>query len=172
MSTNNNDDIVYVPIPQHLLPTFYRMFPAIMAEAAKQEATTEAVPVGEIERHNLNVIDLSIKAAHEIGADEHPISLASLHDAYLHANPGIGKGRTRNSFDATINFHCINMRARFPDPRNKKKSAPWLVQPAFKRVSRGRYMLLSSNEIAWFRQRVKEDDPHIYDDEYDMDVLS
>jgi hypothetical protein len=169
MDTNNNDDIVYVPIPQHLLPTFYRMFPTVMDEAAKQ--ATVAGPIPETERRNLNVIDLGIKAAYEIGADHHSISLAELHTAYLRANPGIGKGRTRNSFDATINFHCINMRARFPDPANKQKSASWLTHPAFKRIERGRYMLLSPEEIALFRQRVEESDPRVYEGDYKIEDL-
>src|SRR5450631_3250327 len=146
MNTNNNDDdIVYVPIPRPLLSAFYRIFPTILEEATKQNIVAEPAPIPENERHNLNVIDLSIKAAYEIGADRHSISLADLHEAYMRANPGIGKGRTRNSFDATINFHTINMRARFPDPTDRKRSAPWLAKPAFKRVSRGRYMLLSPN---------------------------
>jgi hypothetical protein len=170
MSTNNNDDIVYVPIPQRLLPTFYRMFPTVMEEAARQAAVAE--PVSATEQRNLNVIDLGIKAAYEIGADRHPISLAELHDAYLRANPGIGKGLTRNSFDATINFHCINMRARFPDPANKQKHpAPWLTHPAFKRVARGRYMLLSPDEFVLFRQHVEENDPRVYADEYSIEDL-
>jgi hypothetical protein len=171
---NNDDDIVYVPIPRPLLPAFYRIFPTILEEATKQETVAEPVPtsIPDVERHNLHVIDLSIKVAHEIGADRHSISLADLHEAYIHANPGIGKGRTRNSFDATINFHTINMRARFPDPDNKKKYAPWLAKPAFKRVSRGRYMLLSPNEIALFHLRIEESDPRIYEDEYNVeDVL-
>lgn len=174
MNTNNNDDeIVYVPIPQRLLPAFYRLLPTIMEEATKQETVTEPVPAStpDNERRNLNVIDLSIKAAHEIGADRNFISLADLHEAYIRANPGIGKGRTRNSFDATINFHTINMRARFPEPGNKKKFAPWLAKPVFKRVARGRYMLLSPDEIALFRQRVGEDDPRIYEDEYNIEDI-
>jgi hypothetical protein len=172
---NNDDDIVYVPIPRPLLPAFYRIFPTIMEEAAKQETVAESAPVSTsipaIERQNLSIIDLTIKVAHEIGADQHPISLAELHEAYLHANPGIGKGRTRNSFDATINFHTINMRARFPNPTERKRSAPWLAKPAFKRLTRGRYMLLSPDEIALFHQRVGENDPHIYEDEYNVDDL-
>jgi hypothetical protein len=179
MNANNNDDIVYVPIPRPLLPAFYRIFPTILDEATKQETVSESVPtsipipasIPDIERRNLSVIDLSIKAAREIGADRHPISLADLHEAYLYANPGIGKGRTRNSFDATINFHTINMRARFPDPSNKKKAAPWLAKPAFKRLARGRYMLLSPDEIALFHQRVGENDSRIYEEEYNIEDL-
>jgi hypothetical protein len=177
MNINNNDDddIVYVPIPRTLLPAFYRVFPAIIEEATKIEKATKPeknlASIPAIERQNLSIIDLSIKVAHEIGADQHPTSLAELHEAYLHANPGIGKGRTRNSFDATINFHTINMRARFPNPTDRKRSAPWLAKPAFKRLTRGRYMLLSPDEIALFHQRVGENDPHIYEDEYNVDDL-
>ena len=169
MSTNNNDDIVYVPIPQHLLSTFYRIFPTVMGEAASQEQAAEPLP--ETEPRKFNMIDLSIKAAYEIGADHHPISLSELHAAYIRANPGIGKGRSRNSFDATINFHCINMRARFSEPANKQRLASWLTRPTFKRVSRGRYMLLSPDEIESFKRLVEEGDPRIYEDEYTIEDI-
>ena len=51
------------------------------------------------------------------------------------------------------------------------KSAPWLRQPSFKRVARGRYMLLSDEEIARFRRCVAQNDPMVYEDEYDVDKL-
>lgn len=170
MGTNSNDEIVYVPIPRHLLPAFYRLLPAMMAETAERETVAASVP--DTQKRNLNVINLSIDAARAIGADQHPISLADLHTAYLLANPGIGKGTTRNSFDATINYHTINMRSRFPDPRHKQMPAPWLSQPVFKRVVRARYMLLSPDEVALFHRLVEKGDPRIYEDEYDIDDLT
>ncbi len=170
MQHNSNDEIVYVPLPRHLLSVFYRMLPAMMGETPEGE--TAAASVLNAEKRNLNVIDLSIDAAREIGADKHPISLADLHIAYLRANPGIGKGTTRNSFDATINYHTINMRARFPEPSHKQKPAPWLSRPVYKRIARARYMLLSSDEVRLFQQRVEEGDPRIYEDEYDIDDLA
>ncbi|HEY7420072.1 MAG TPA: hypothetical protein VH593_33145, partial [Ktedonobacteraceae bacterium] len=122
----------------------------------------------ETQRRNLNVIDLGIAAAREIGADQHPVSLSELHTAYLHANPGIGKGLTLDNFGATINYHTINMRSRFPERNNKQKSASWLARPVFKRVRYGQYMLLAPDELALFHKRVDEGDLRIYDDEYDI----
>src|SRR5205085_1623037 len=93
-----------------------------------------------------NLIDLIVTVAYGIGADRHPVSLGELHAAYLRAYPGVGKGASRASFDATVNYHCINMRSRFPDARNPHKPAYWLARPIFKRVARARYMLLSEEE--------------------------
>src|SRR5690348_7569235 len=60
---------------------------------------------------------------------------------------------------------------RVPDPHDKRKLASWLSRPLFKRVARGRYKLLSPDEIALFHERVKEGDPRIYEDEYNIDDL-
>lgn len=166
--TTNNDDIVYVPIPRHLLPILYRVLPAVMAEGTERETLAASTP--SIAKRTL--IDLITKVAYEIGADQHPVSLVDLHAAYLRAYPGIGKGATRGSFDATINYHCINMRSRFPDSRDKQKPAYWLSRPVFKRVAHARYMLLSPNEIALFHQHVETGHPLIYADEYDVADLT
>jgi hypothetical protein len=61
------------------------------------EQVITSVPAPNIEKSNLNVIDLSIEAALEIGADKRQISLAELHTAYLRANPGIKKATNRDS---------------------------------------------------------------------------
>jgi len=135
----------------------------------KQNLRSELILASD--KRNPTVIDLSIKAALEIGADKHPISLADLHNTYLRTNPGITKSLTRASFDAAINYHTINMRSRFFYPDDRRKNAPWLSRPLFKRVARGSYMLLSPDEIALFRQRVQENDSRIYQDEYDVDDL-
>lgn len=128
-------------------------------------------PIPTIEKQNPGIIDMSIEAALKIGADKHPVSLADLHNAHLQANPSITKGRTRDSFNAMINYHTINMRSRFFYPNDKRRLAQWLSRPLFKRVARGRYMLLSPSEVTLFHQRVEEDDPRIYQDEYDVDEL-
>ncbi|GCE27534.1 hypothetical protein KDA_30180 [Dictyobacter alpinus] len=164
----DNDEIVYVPIPKRLLPAFYRMWPALMVEDVKQ-----AMPVeGDPNVVNRTLIDLITKVALEIGAEQHVVSLADLHTAYLSAYPGIGKGATRGSFDATINYHCINMRSRFPDSKDKRKPAYWLSHPVFKRVAHARYMLLSSREIELFHRCVESNNPLIYTDEYDVADLA
>ncbi|HWZ20525.1 MAG TPA: toll/interleukin-1 receptor domain-containing protein [Ktedonobacteraceae bacterium] len=135
------------------------------------EQVITSVPAPNIEKSNLNVIDLSIEAALEIGADKRQISLAELHTAYLRANPGIKKATNRDSFEATINYHTINMRSRFVNPNDKRKHAPWLSRPVFKRVAYARYMLLSSEEVILFHQLVEENDSRIYLDEYNLDDL-
>ena len=63
------------------------------------------------------------------------------------------------------------MRSRFPDPHHRRRAASWLSRPLFKQVARGRYMLLSPDEISLFHQRVKENDPRVYEDEYDIEDL-
>lgn len=170
MRATTDDGFVYVPIPERLLPAYCRWLPTVMAEPPEEEK--DMVPALETQRRNLNVIDLSIEAAREIGADQHPVSLPDLHTAYLRANPGIGKGLTLDSFGATINYHTINMRSRFPERNNRQKIASWLTRPVYKRVGYGRYMLLSPDELVLFRKRVEEGDPRIFDDEYDIDDLA
>ncbi len=118
------------------------------------------------------MIDLGLAAARAIGADHHPVSLADLHAAYLRANPGISKGSTLDSFGATLNYHTINMRSRFPEPRNKQQFTSWLTRPLFKRVAYGQYMLLSPEDLAHFRRLVEAGDPRIYADEYDLGDLA
>jgi hypothetical protein len=167
--TDSHNEFVYVPLPQHLLPAFCQWLLTMMGETA--EGKSVVAPTSEPQKRHLNIIDLSIIAAHEIGADDHPISLAELHAAYLRANPGIGKGTTQDGFGATINYHTINMRSRFPDRNNKHKSASWQSRPVFKRVAYGQYMLLSSDELRLFQQRLEEGDPRIYQDEYNIDDL-
>ena len=169
MIPNSNHEFVYVPLPPRLLPAFYQWVLTMMEEPV--EGKREVASSLDTQRRNLNIIDLSIAAAHEIAAEQHPVALTDLHAAYLRANPGIGKGTTQDGFGATINYHTINMRSRFPDRNNKQKSASWLSRPVFKRVAYGQYMLLSPDELRLFQQRLEEGDPRIYQDEYDIDDL-
>lgn len=162
------DEIVYVPVPRRLLPAFYQALAAAWAEVSAGEPLAQQGQ-GTAKR---NLIDLIVKVASGIGADRHTVSLTELYDAYMRAYPGIGKGTTRGSFDATVNFHCINMRSRFPDVADKRRRAYWLSRPAFKRVARARYMLLSSEEIARFRHCVETNNPLIYEDEYEVADLA
>ena len=170
MLPSSNNEFVYVPLPPRLLPAFYQWISTVMEETVEGKRVPASTPATQ--KRHLNIIDLSIDAAHEIEADQHPVSLADLHAAYLQANPGIAKGTTLDSFGATINYHTINMPSRFPDRNNPHKSASWLSRPVFKRVAYGQYMLLSPNEIRLFHQRVEEGDQRIYRKEYyDLDDL-
>ncbi|GCE09305.1 toll/interleukin-1 receptor domain-containing protein [Dictyobacter aurantiacus] len=119
-----------------------------------------------------NMIDLIVEAAFKISADKQSVSLANLYDEYMNSNPGISKGSTHASFDATVNYHCINMRSRFSDVRKRyQKNAYWITKPLFKRVSRGRYMLLSQEEVTAFQKCVQNNVPLIYEDEYDVSLM-
>ena len=170
-SLRKDDDIVYIPVPRRMLPALYRVLASAMAESSDSDLSALPGGVGpEVTKRNL--IDLTIQVAYGMGANLHPVSLPELHEAYIRAYPGIGKGTTRGSFDATLNYHCINMRSRFPDPADKQKPASWLSKPVFKRVERARYMLLSDDEIAWFRRCVEKNHPLVYEDEYDVANLA
>jgi hypothetical protein len=166
---NTNLEYINVTIQERHYVKFLRWYQALL-ESDEQER--EAIGVPDTQRRNLNVIDLAFDAAHMIGADQRPVSLSELHEAYLQMNPSIGKGVTRESFGATINFHTINMRSRFPDANNKKRPAPWLSRPVFQRVTHGKYKLLSEAEIERFRYRVEQDDTRIFQDEYDLTDLT
>ena len=165
-----NDEIVYIPVPLRLLPAFYRALAVVIAEESRDEGSASSTAAMGAAKQNL--IDLIVKVAYGIGADRHAVSLPELYNAYLRAYPGIGKGTTRGSFDATVNYHCVNMRSRFPDANNRRKSAYWLTRPAFKRTARARYMLLSPDELGWFRRCIEENHPLIYEDEYEVADLA
>lgn len=162
------DEIVHVPVPRRYLPTVIRALADAMSPAVSNAAPAALGALVELRTGRRNMIDLIIKVAHELGADERPVSLAELHHAYMRAYPGIGKGSTRGAFDATINYHCINMRSRFPNVRDRHKPAYWLSRPVFKRVGYGQYELLSGEEITRFRRSVEEDNPLVYKDEYNI----
>ncbi len=168
----DGDDLVQVAVPRRLLPAIYRVLADAMAPTPLEGATTKSfVPAGA-EVLNRNLIDLIMEAARQIGTDQRPVSLTELYNAYRQAYPGVGKGSARGSFDATVNYHCINMRSRFPDVNDRRKPAYWLSRPAFKRVARGRYMLLSDDEISRFQRSVAEDHPLVYADDYDIADLA
>jgi len=169
----DGDNLVQVAVPQRLLPAVYRVLADAMAPIAPDNAAVGAPTPTRTQQVNRNLIDLIVDAATRIGADQEAVSLTRLYNAYRTDYPGIEKGIARGSFDATVNYHCINMRSRFPDANDRrKKSAYWLSRPAFKRVSRGRYMLLSDDEISRFLRYVKEDHPLIYADQYDVADLA
>ncbi len=164
----DGDDIVNVPVPKRLLPAVYRVLADGMAGSGVEDVTRRSHMLTETQVVNRNMIDLIVESAHHIGADRRPISLTDLYNAYRQVYPGVVKGATRGSFDATLNYHCINMRSRFPNVSNRRKPANWLSRPVFKRVARAQYMLLSNEEIARFHHAVEEDNPVVYADEYDV----
>ncbi len=168
----DSDDLVQVAVPRRLLPAVYRVLADAMAPTSLASAATGSHMPTDTQGVNRNLIDLIVEAATRIGADRQAVSLTELYNAYRNAYPGVGKGSTRGSFDATVNYHCINMRSRFPDANNRRKAAYWLSRPAFKRVARGRYMLLSDDEMSGFQRSVAEDHPLVYADDYDVADLA
>jgi hypothetical protein len=167
----DSDEIVLVPVPRRLLPAVYRVLADAMASTAAATTVPGISVRVEDQVINRNLIDLIVDSARHIGADRRPVSLTDLYNAYRQAFPGVVKGASRGSFDATVNYHCINMRSRFPDANDKRKSATWLSRPVFKRVARAQYMLLTDEEISRFQRAVDRGDPLVYADEYDVAEL-
>ena len=69
------------------------------------------------------MIDLILETAQRLGLAVAPRGLTDLHRAYLRDHPDTTVGRSQNSFDATLNYHVINMRSRFPKPREPRARA-------------------------------------------------
>lgn len=110
-----------------------------------------------------------VQVARKIGADRQPRSPSELYKAYLQEFPKTTS--SSESVGATLCYHCINMPARFPDQRNRRKPAAFLTRPFFKRVGHGKYMLLTDKEIERFKRCYTENHPLIYEPEYDVDNL-
>lgn len=110
-----------------------------------------------------------VQVARNIGADRQPCSPSELYKAYLQEFPKATS--SSESVGATLCYHCINMPARFPDQRNRRKPAAFLTRPAFKRVGHGKYMLLTDTEIERFKRCYTENHPLIYEPAYDVDDL-
>src|SRR5947209_8511296 len=115
MRTSASEDgtgegIVYVPVPQYLLPTVYRVLAQALADPAV--ADTDAPGAERV------MIDLIVAAAREpaLDAATQPVTLPALYDAYRRAYPSIGMGVTPESFARRVLAHCVNVRERFPDP--------------------------------------------------------
>ncbi len=164
----SSDEIVQVAVPKHLLAQVYRVLADNMAPPTGSDGHLESEFPVTVQKTKQNMIDLIVEVAWAMGVNQHPVSLRDLHTTYLGAYPGISKGNFYDSFAATVNFYTINMRSRFPDHKDRRKPASWLSQPTFKRVARGQYMLLSEDEIDRFLQCVAQNDPMVYEDEYDV----
>ena len=114
------------------------------------------------------MIDLILETARRLGLEREPRGLTELHRSYLRDHPQTTVGRSQGSFDATLDFHCINMPSRFPKPREPRAPAAWMRRPLFKRVAPGQYMLLSDAELRWFQGAMRRDYPLIWRAEYDV----
>jgi hypothetical protein len=154
-------------VPVHLLNEFAAKMGLNDLEIGKASRQPDDTLPNPEER----LITLIVSVARKIGADHKEVSLKEIRETYEGAYPHIGKGKAPGSLDATLNYHCINMKSRFPDPRDKKRKTYWQEEPFFKRVSRGRYMLLSKDEIVRFRKCLEADHPLVYEDDYDVAEL-
>lgn len=169
---NKEDDLAYVPVPRSLLPTFYQALAHIMTAPATSSPSVNRIGRTGAREQSPKVIDLIASVAVEIGADQHPVSLADLRDAYLHAYPGIGKGIARKNFNEVIICHCINMPARLRARRDKNGRPTWITRPVLKRVEHDAYMLLSDEDLARFRHCVETNHPLIYEAAFDVAALT
>lgn len=169
MRTSASEDgtgegIVYVPVPQYLLPTVYRVLAQALGDPAAAVADPDA-PGAE-----RAMIDHIVAVAREpaLDAATQPVTLPALYDAYRRAYPSIGMGVTPQSFARCVLAHCVNVPERFPDPADPRQAAPWLAAPLFQRVASGGYMLLSAEEQERFRHCVAEDTELVYAEAYEL----
>jgi hypothetical protein len=136
-----------------------------MATTERREAAVAQTPAGR------TVIERAALVARRLGADQRPVGISDLHATYLATYPGIEKGKARDSFAASVNFHTVNVPSRFFYRDDRYKRAPWNVQPVFHRVARGQYMLLTEVQKEHFRKALADENPLVFEDEYGIDDL-
>lgn len=164
-----NDDRI-VSLEHHWLPhlqagrsiTVWLWWRSLGASELTTRAALPPVP-----RKRETVIDGLLEVACELGADEQPVALGDLFAAYVAAFPERA-GQKEDSFSATLSYHCVNMRSRFPRPKEPTALAAWMSRPLFKGVRRGWYQLLSEADLAWFRRALAEGDERVFLPEYDL----
>ena len=172
LKETNDDQIVNIPIQRKWLLPAYQALAKIVNDEFQIETTNTlnqtisktAATNQTLTATNQNIIDLVVQVANQLGAEKHSVVLNEIHEVYLQTYPHIGKGMSRKSFDATIYMHCINVKSRLI-------SKAWLTRPLFKRVSRGRFMLLSETEILQFQKCVETNNSFVFKDEYDITDL-
>ena len=130
------------------------------------EPVTPSAPDRKVGR----MIDYIVQAARAAGAEGQPVRLSDLFRSFREQFPDLQVGSSEASYNATFNFHTINMKSRF-NRQLAEDAQPWLREPLFKRVSRGSYMLLSVEEIQAFRQAWAAGDALVRADEYEIDEL-
>lgn len=115
-------------------------------------------------------INYILKAAKELGAEKKPISV----DSIVKKTQEIMKEKrsSRESLAASLYFYTINMQSRFPDPRNPKKKAPWMLEPYFVREKGSMYRLLNELEKENVKKAVDRNLDIIYSSEYSIEELN
>ena len=117
------------------------------------------------------MIDSILETARRLQLDRHSRELDEFYRAFMRDHPDTRVGRDHGSFDATVNFHTINMPSRFPDARSPRGPARWLDHPLFKRVGTGSYKLLTDAELRWFGEAVRRNDPVVWRPEYEVPAI-
>lgn len=112
------------------------------------------------------LIDRAVAAARQAGAEERPVPVKILFQAYTALYPPLEAQRSLKSFTQLIHFHCINVGARFLDERNPLAAAPWMTRPLFQKVGRDTYSLLNDEELARFHRSLKAKDERLFQSEY------
>lgn len=114
------------------------------------------------------MIDLILKTARRMQLEREATGIGAFHRAYLRDHPNAGVGERADSFAAIVRYHTINLKSRFPDPKDVRARARWLDHPLFKRVGHGQFMLLSEAEIAWFRDALLRDAALVWESNYEV----
>lgn len=110
-------------------------------------------------------------SARAAGAEQRPLTVAEIDAAFFERWPAIAEREKRQRVVGTIQFHCINIRARFPFPAIPTRPARWMTRPLFKLVGRKGYQLLSEAEKADFFRRLTACDSLLFRDDYHADEL-
>ena len=98
------------------------------------------------------------------------VRIKVIFDEFIKLYPEFSSKRY-DSFSADLAYHCINIRSRFPDYKNKKQKYVWQSNPLFYRIYTGIYRLLKEDEIKLFKKAIDKDLPLIYEDEYTIEEL-
>jgi len=114
---------------------------------------------------------MAVSATRKLGGDQKCIPLKDIRLNIFRMYPKETLGTSEETIDAILNYHCINMRARFPDPLNQRKNADWMTSPLFYRCERGMYRLLTQDEVVVFKEVLNEGHDIVYRDEYTMNSL-
>lgn len=116
-----------------------------------------------------------MNATRALGGDRAFIRLRRIREKTGEIYPEV-RGIRDEVLDAIINYHTINMRARFGDkswmfPIEGFERAPWLSNPTFLRGNRGEYRLLSEEELSVFHRLQEGGNQIIWQPEYNIEDL-
>ncbi|MCK4966477.1 DUF91 domain-containing protein [bacterium] len=114
--------------------------------------------------------EMTVKVLKKIDLNYNGVKSKSIYNEFVKMFPQYST-KSKESFNADLNYHCINMRSRFPDPRNKRIKCAWQNNPLFYRISKGFYRLLKDDEKKLFKKALELNLPIIYEEEYTIKEL-